>query len=555
MRRKLSIGILIDDFNLPLWEYQIIYNLIKSDFARIALVIKDNPPSDPTGKNGSGMTRILIRVLERADRLLFKSKHDYYLRKSIVNLISDSQVIDLDSQDRSHYKPSEKQIIGSIKDLDLDIIIKLGGHYSDIDILEIPRYGTWGFSLNSKNNTCKVDAGYWEVVNYSSVTNSSLEILHSGQARNEIIFASRESTSPFSINVSRNKVFWRASLFIPRIIKGLHENGDDYLARLKIRFRSSISETKCEAEIPSFLKTTWGELKYVFKVTGLTLRKLYYTDAFSWHLLIGKNTAESGYSTDFKNFKRIPKPNGIFWADPFIVKGSESYYLFVEEFSYKKDKAHISVLELDIKGNLLKSERIIERPYHMSYPFIFKVNGTYYMIPETGNNRTIELYKCNDFPYKWEFEGNIMENICATDTTLFYHNNKWWMFTTIDQTGNISGCSTELFLFFSDDVLKGKWKSHPMNPIVSDSGNARMAGNLFVSEGQICRPSQDCSMRYGRGLNINHVTKLTEEEYNETSISRYKPDWDKRLRGIHTLNFENDFTIVDVYSYHSRLSF
>ena len=33
------------------------------------------------------------------------------------------------------------------------------------------------------------------------------------------------------------------------------------------------------------------------------------------------------------------------------------------------------------------------------------------MIPETEANKSIELYKCTDFPMKWEYYGKIMDDI------------------------------------------------------------------------------------------------------------------------------------------------
>jgi hypothetical protein len=189
----------------------------------------------------------------------------------------------------------------------------------------------------------------------------------------------------------------------------------------------------------------------------------------------------------------------------------------------------------------------------MSYPFIFKIGTTYFMIPETCQNKTIELYKCDDFPYKWKFERNIMEGLLAVDTTLFYFSNKWWLFTSIDQTANISGTSTELFLFFSDDFHSGSWKSHPQNPIVSDVRKARSAGKLFIHGGKIFRPSQDCSGRYGKGFKLNEIVTLTEDEYYEEVLHEVEPVWDKRLKGTHTYNFEQGLTVVDVYSYRKRL--
>ena len=293
---------------------------------------------------------------------------------------------------------------------------------------------------------------------------------------------------------------------------------------------------------------------HIVRVLWLGFNKLIHTDAFSWQLHTNIVNDSSSFNDDFSAYKIIYPPRRLFWADPFVVAGEYNYYVFVEEFIFRKNKAHLSVLKLDSKGLLNKSEKIIERPYHMSYPFVFKLEGMYYMIPETNQNKTIELYKCLDFPYVWTFERNIMEDICATDTTLFHYDNKWWLFTTIDQTGGISSCSTELFLFFTDDPIRGDWISHPLNPVISDESKARCAGKLFINDGKIYRPSQDCSMRYGRGLNINHVTKLSEFEYNEVLINEIKPIWDPKLKGVHTINFDQDITIIDTYKYHKLLS-
>jgi hypothetical protein len=175
------------------------------------------------------------------------------------------------------------------------------------------------------------------------------------------------------------------------------------------------------------------------------------------------------------------------------------------------------------------------------------------MIPETSQNKTIELFKCQDFPYKWEFTKKLMENLSAVDTTLFFHKNKWWLFTSIDETNNISGGSTELFLFFSDDLFSDVWESHPCNPIISDVRTARPAGRIFKQNNKIFRPSQDCSIRYGKGFNLNQITILSETEYEEKLILKVDTEWDKDLKGTHTFNFDEDITIIDAYSYRRRI--
>jgi len=174
------------------------------------------------------------------------------------------------------------------------------------------------------------------------------------------------------------------------------------------------------------------------------------------------------------------------------------------------------------------------------------------MIPETGGNRSVDLYKCTEFPGKWEFLKSIMKNVNAVDSTLFYHNGKWWLFTVIDKIDSELAVSPELFLYYSDDFLSDSWTSHPMNPVVTDVRTARPAGKIFLQEGKIYRPSQVCAGRYGNSFDINHILSLSETDYSEVNIIKVKPDWDNSLKGAHTYNFDNGFTIIDVYRFHRR---
>lgn len=555
MKVKLKIGILLNDFSIPSWQYSIINDIMISDFADIVLVIKNNLEHSKSGQRESNFSRSLFRLLEKTDKIIFKGKHEYDLKKDVSELFKEVPQLDFNSTNTIH-SGSVDNIVDEIRNFSPDIIVKFGFHILNKDILKLPKYGIWTYTIDDNEIIDQINAGFWEVLRKRPVTNSSLVILNAESAENTVLFSSWESTRPFSVNLTRNKMFWRSSLFMARIMNGLYRNGDNYLSTLENRFKSGKAEKERQLITPSFFTATTNVLNYFSIAAKTVFQKSFYTDDFNWDLLY--NISNDNNKLDLTNlgsFKKFSSPKGIFWADPFVIAEYGNYYIFVEEFVYKKKKAHLSVLKLDAEGNLLSSERIIERPYHMSYPFVFKVGPTYYMIPETSQNKTIELYKCTNFPNKWEYDRNLMENLSAVDSTTFYYNDKWWLFTSIDQTDDKVGASTELFLFFTDNILSGDWKSHPLNPIVSDERTARPAGKLFISEGKIYRPSQDCSVRYGRGFNLNEVTRLTETEYEETLISRAEPTWDKNLKGSHTYNFDKDLTVLDIYSFRRRIRF
>jgi hypothetical protein len=190
----------------------------------------------------------------------------------------------------------------------------------------------------------------------------------------------------------------------------------------------------------------------------------------------------------------------------------------------------------------------------MSYPFIFELNDSYYMIPESKGDRNIQLYRCKNFPDKWEFVMNIMENIYATDTTLFFYNHKWWLFTAVDELKSPSIPFSELFLYFTDDLFSGHWQSHPMNPIVTDIKTSRPAGKIFILNNKIYRPSQDCSGSYGKAFNLNQITELSESDYEEILVSKVEPGWNKEIIGTHTFNFNKQIIVIDASPLKKRLN-
>jgi hypothetical protein len=251
----------------------------------------------------------------------------------------------------------------------------------------------------------------------------------------------------------------------------------------------------------------------------------------------------------------LSTPSDRFWADPFVVTKGDKHFIFVEELLYKKNKGHIAVIEIDNEGNCISSKKILEKSYHLSYPFLTKFDDTYYMIPETGENKTIELYKCIEFPYRWEFVMNLMENTSTADATLFYYNNKWWLFCCVDDSGLHEGLLDELHLFYSDTLFSKNWKSHPGNPISSDTRTARPAGEIFIRDNKIYRPSQDCSGIYGRGMNLNEIVKLSETEYEEVVVKKVFPQDDSAFMGTHTFNASDAIKVIDGFQYRRRRRF
>jgi hypothetical protein len=259
-----------------------------------------------------------------------------------------------------------------------------------------------------------------------------------------------------------------------------------------------------------------------------------------WILLIAKEANIESLSWD--HFTPLMPPSDRIWADPFVWMHADHYFIFFEERLYSSDRGHIACLTLDGRWNQLAKSTVLERPYHLSYPFVFEYQGQLYMIPETEKNRGVELYRCTEFPIRWMFVKTLLTDIKAVDATLLEAQGKWWLFANIREGGTTWDT---LHLFFADDLLSDQWISHPRNPIVKDIRSARPAGRIFSHDGDFIRPSQDCSVRYGYAINFNRISVLTESDYAESCERSLQPPAGKNILATHTWNEAGGLTVID----------
>jgi len=246
--------------------------------------------------------------------------------------------------------------------------------------------------------------------------------------------------------------------------------------------------------------------------------------------------------TNEDKWQRIMPEPDVFQADPFIVYRDQKYFIFYEELKFEDYHGYLMAAELDIANKKLINEKIIlKQGYHLSYPNVFEENGTYYMIPESADNRTVDLFECTDFPYKWEKKQTLLDNIQAVDTTPLKLGENWFLFTTEIVKG--TECNDELSIYKSADLFNTPFVKIYDEPVISDVENARMAGHFLQHENNLYRISQNCGKRYGHQANINRVLQIVGG-YKEEKVNTLKPD--KGALGYHTYNQDNDIIVGDM---------
>jgi len=234
-----------------------------------------------------------------------------------------------------------------------------------------------------------------------------------------------------------------------------------------------------------------------------------------------------------------------YWtADPFLAEQNGSYYLFFEAYDRLKRKGVLGCRSISENG-AGKIKIIYECASHLSYPFIFRKNGTFYIVPESKASGELFRLRCESFPYKWVKE-KVLAKESIVDTTILQHNATDYY---VSQRVITAGVFDRMDLFYSrgNDVLE-ECKN---NPVKLDAKTARGAGGFFRYNGMLLRPSQNCGEQYGGMLNFNEVLSISENGYDERlykciSASDIKLNVKNDFTGIHTYNRLNNVEVIDL---------
>tara|TARA_R110002051_G_scaffold44460_1_gene90014 strand:+ start:1672 stop:3351 length:1680 start_codon:yes stop_codon:yes gene_type:complete len=543
-KKKLRIGLLLNDYQVPFWVFKMIEMLSDSNYAEISLVIKSNPDkknSSSLNKFWKNRSHILYIFFLKMESFIFKSAKKYVSPINLKSIISCPEVLIKPKTSRL-FDEIIQEDIDKIAQHDIDILIRLGFKILKGNILNCSRHGIWSYHHGDNKVNRGGPPGAWEVLNNNPVTGVTLQILNENLDGGKILLKSYSSTSPFSISKNRKSIYKKSIVYLPRKVAELYNRGEVAFFKdvNKLNNKPSFYNFKLY-KTPKNIEFIIGLLSIYSKWLNKKVKNVFFNE--QWIVLF-KFDNSTKMSDTLYNFKRITPPRDRIWADPFIWQKDGSFYLFLEEMINKENKGKISVMKLNKNGTYDLPKIIIEENYHLSYPFLLEENNELFMIPESGINKTINLYQCIEFPHKWEFVKFIMKDIQAVDSTVFYYNNKYWLFANVRQQPKTS-IHEELFLFFTESLMDDNWISHPKNPIVTDIRCSRPAGNIFVKENRIYRPSQNCAERYGYSMSIQEILVLNENDYEEKNIDSILPNWSKDILCTHTLNHMDGLTVID----------
>jgi hypothetical protein len=547
MKNKLRIGLLLDGDKVPAWAYQMLEKLVHSNYAAISLKIQNQPPLQKSKKdllpiriwkNRHSLAYILY---QRFDQKKFSPEKDAFEEKDISTLFHAPTLLVSPIQ-KKFSDTFPKEDVEKIRSYDLDILIRLGFRILRGDILRAAKCGIWSYHHGDNTVNRGGPAGFWEVMNQWDETGVILQILNEDLDNGIILHRAFSSTRKRSATENRNNYFWKAASILPHKAEECWRDGYESFVKKHrpLNEHPGFYSQRLFTE-PTNAEMVKGFLKLVGNKIKLEIHHLFYQDQWILLFYLGK---EAALSTSFFRFKRMLPPKDRFWADPHVMQKEDKFYIFIEELIYQKKKGHISVIEMDEKGKYGAPRVVLDKPYHLSYPFVFEENGEWYMIPESHENKTIELYKCISLPDKWELQCILLKDTDAVDTTLWKKDGIYYLFTTLKAAPQ-SDEHDSLCIFYSSTLESNQWTPHPCNPIKNDIKKGRMAGKLFMHRENLYRPAQDGARHYGHSMHIQHITKLNTTEYEENTIASIQPEWDKDLLSTHTFSHAGRLTCID----------
>lgn len=538
---KLKIGLLLDDVNLDKFNSEVVSIINKNSSYNISLIIinqkiKKNKKIISILKKYS-ILRIFEKIMIKLiflfeEKLINKFFEKYKFSKVDLNKMNCEKIYvnQIISNNGFFYDYTDKDL-KIINDHKLDIIMRMGAGILKGKILNIAKYGIISYHHGDNDFFRGGPPGFWEVYFKKPSTGFVIQKLNNNLDGGEILFKGSVPTKHFYFQ-NQSFIFKQSAKYISHVLDKIYKKQEKIIDN-KIYYNRIFKD-------PNLIQI----INYIIKIYSLIffkfIRKIFLKKD-NWKIAFKK-----GKFNEFRleQFKTINSEHG-FVADPFLFKKDNINYIFAEEYSYKKKRGVITCFKL-IENEVVSLGTVLEENFHLSFPYIFEYDNEILMCPETFEKKEIRLYKCLEFPKKWEFKKTLLKNISATDTLIFYKNDLWWMLTNADQ--NEIDYTSELSIFYSKDgPLTNNWISHKLNPIYVDPLKARNGG-IIHDNGNIYRVNQKIGFnQYGKTFGVNKILFIDENSYVEETFSNIKPNFFYNIHGTHHMNNNEDYTVLDFF--------
>lgn len=547
--KKLKVGIIVDD------SYQsfLVNNLISiskdSQFYSIDALIVNKEKGSDMSKGIAG--KILsqkgspLRVISKMTFRLISAIEEFILKKfkSIDELTKNIPLNEIDipkinvTPRRSksgfilRYSDEDLELIRS---LDLDMLVRGCGSILRGGILSVCKYGIIGFHHGNNDLFRGGPPAFWEVLKRSETTGFIIQRLGDELDGGDVYLKGEISTLPFFVE-NKLRLYKKSNIFMHKFIEQCSK--DDGLPRaLK-------GQPYCDRLY--ITPNLTDQISYICKTLKFCLIKVFEKSlSIRWRWGVSYQYCDSWRTAVLWKSKLIENPPNSFLADPFPVRKDGIDVIYMELYNYQSSKGIIVAYKVNHEGYQYLGP-VLEEEFHLSYPNVFEVDGVLYMCPETHQANDIRLYKCIEFPLKWELHKVLIDNVSAVDTSIIHNAGSWWLFTNIDSS-NCADHDSELHIYYSDSFDSNHWQPHRQNPVIFNSSIARNGGCILEEDGHLNRIFQSQKFGvYGASSGISRIELLSKTKYLENQIINIEPRFLKNIKGTHTFSYSNGLLAFD----------
>ncbi len=537
--RPLRIGVLIDSLTAPRWVAKILQDVATAPFLTLSLVVvntaaKPSPPAtwrEWFARQRAAAPYRLWEWYQAADYQRFRGEGaDPFEPTDVTPLVGGAELLRVEPLRQGFVDRFRPQDVQRIREAKLDVLLRFGFRIVKGDVLEAAPYGMWSLHHDDNRSYRGGPALFWEIYEGNPESGTILQVLTEALDGGKVLYRSMGATNFASLYKNRRATYWKSAEFMMRRLADLHRDGWGSLQAL-----DTYSEQSTYARGIYRRPTNRQMLRFLAKTYSYRFRqKLLSPLDEKWVLAFRRRGSDD-------RFTIVHPPADRFYADPFLAEQDGRTFVFFEDYSYRDRKGTIAVAELRANG-MGEPQTVIAGPDHLSYPSLFQWRGDWFMLPETGARRRVEIWRARQFPHEWTLETVALDGVDACDATVWQQDGLWWMFVTLCVAGGPR--ADEVSLFYADTPA-GPWHPHRANPVVSDAAHARPAGALYRDGDAVIRPSQDARGGYGQAITLNRIDRLTPREYRETPVGSIEPTWHPRVRGTHTIARSSTFEVID----------
>lgn len=537
----LRVGILCEGSSLAAWQIACLREVLRLDFVQISLLICNRSKAPETGPG----LLARLQALRKTSLFSWRSYERLVLNRRLTSTsqhpfppeLADVPRLDCEPLKLGRYRETfDPETLAAIAEHDLDVVLRFGFGILTGEALNIARFGIWSHHHGDPEQFRGAPPGFWEIHEGAPVTGAILQRLTEKLDGGVVLDRAYFRTMAGNYARSLDRLLFGSAPMVARALTILWQDQEAFARLEPARAAGPIFRYPRNLAVLRFLWRSWeawlgDQFRALFRSQQWTLGLI---PLSQWQVV----EQATGHDLIVKDVNWLPEPKGSFLADPFLL-GGEERTIVAEQYDWSSGVGHLSRVSVQDRGQAIV-EPVLERSEHLSYPFVFEHDGRTLCMPECSEAGAVLLYEIGAGG-KMVALGEVISGFKAVDPTLVRHDGLYWLFCT--QAG--AHDNEALYAFFAP-ALEGPWTPHALNPIKIDVRSARPAGPILVRDGELIRPAQDCSERYGGAIMFHRITKLSPECFEEEGLGRLVPDPKGRYpHGLHTISGANGLTVID----------